>query len=90
MELGFKKVRLRNHAVASAKTIGRVTTLYSMPQVDTDEIIAMEDTHITVRGYRRRTTIPSGIFRFLELGDGDVIRWIATKDGTVYVSKLEK
>ena len=61
-----------------------------MPQVDTDEIIAMEDTHITVRGYRRRTTIPSGIFRFLELADGDVIRWIATKDGTVFVSKLEK
>lgn len=61
-----------------------------MPKIDTDEIIAIEDTHITVRGYRRRTTIPAGIFRFLELGDGDVIRWIATKDGTVYVSKLEK
>ncbi|MBE0633532.1 hypothetical protein IH574_03085 [Candidatus Bathyarchaeota archaeon] len=61
-----------------------------MPKVDTDDIIAMEDTHITVRGYRRRTTIPSGISRFLELGDGDVIRWIATKDGAVFVSKLEK
>ena len=61
-----------------------------MPKVDTDDIVAIEDTHITVRGYRRRTTIPSGIFRFLELEDGAVIRWIATKDGTVYVSKLEK
>ena len=61
-----------------------------MPQVNTDDIVAMEDTHITVRGYRRRTTIPSGIFKFLELIDGDVIRWIATKDGVVFVSKLEK
>ncbi len=61
-----------------------------MPQINTDDIVAMEDTHITVRGYRRRTTIPSGIFRFMELQDGDVIRWIATKDGVVYVSKLEK
>jgi len=61
-----------------------------MSKIDTDDIVSMEDTHITVRGYRRRTTIPSGIFRFLELVDGDVIRWIATKDGTVYVSKLEK
>ena len=90
MELGFKKVRIMYRAIVCAKTIGRVPLFYSMPKIDTDDIVAMEDTHITVRGYRRRTTIPSGIFRFLELGDGDVIRWIATKDGAVYVSKLEK
>ncbi len=90
MELGFKKVRLVCLCILSIRTIGRVYTFYSMPKIDTDDIVAIEDTHITVRGYRRRTTIPSGIFRFLELGDGDVIRWIATKDGTVYVSKLEK
>ncbi len=90
MELGFKKVRIMHSEIIYAKTIGRVPLFYSMPKIDTDDIVAMEDTHITVRGYRRRTTIPSGIFRFLELGDGDVIRWIATKEGTVYVSKLEK
>ena len=90
MEAGFKNVGLKTRVIDPAKTIGRVTIVYFMPKIDTDNIIAMEDTHITVRGYRRRTTIPSGIFRFLELGDGDVIRWIATKDGTVFVSKLEK
>ena len=90
MGLGFKKVRIFPPAKYSVNTIGRVPTLYSMPKLNSDDIVAMEDTHITVRGYRRRTTIPSGIFRFLELGDGDVIRWIATKDGTVYVSKIEK
>ena len=88
--MGFKKVRIIYREKLSAKTIGRVPLFYPMPKIDTDDIVAMEDTHITVRGYRRRTTIPSGIFRYLELGDGDVIRWIATKDGTVYVSKLEK
>ena len=88
--MGFKKVRIIYCEILCAKTIGIVPPFYSMPKIDTDDIVAMEDTHITVRGYRRRTTIPSGIFRFLELGDGDVIRWIATKDGTVYVSKLEK
>lgn len=90
--LGFKKVGgiWNRFSLSSAKTIGTVYTFYSMPQINTDEIVAMEDTHITVRGYRRRTTIPSGIFRFMELEDGDVIRWIATKDGVVYVSKLEK
>ncbi len=90
MGLGFKKVRLFPPGKCSANTIGRVPLFYSMPKLNSDDIVAMEDTHITVRGYRRRTTIPSGIFRFLELGDGDVIRWIATKDGTVYVSKIEK
>ena len=90
MELGFKKVRIMQREILYINTIGRVPLFYSMPKIDTDDIVAMEDTHITVRGYRRRTTIPSGIFRFLELGDGDVIRWIATKEGTVYVSKLEK
>ena len=90
--MGFKKVGGNWYSSPrhSAKTIGTVYTFYYMPQINTDEIVAMEDTHITVRGYRRRTTIPSGIFRFMELEDGDVIRWIATKDGVVYVSKLEK
>ena len=90
--MGFKKVGDERDGLPRfyTKTIGTVYTSYYMPQIDTDDIVAMEDTHITVRGYRRRTTIPSGIFRFMELEDGDVIRWIATKDGVVYVSKLEK
>jgi bifunctional DNA-binding transcriptional regulator/antitoxin component of YhaV-PrlF toxin-antitoxin module len=58
-----------------------------MPEIDIDDIVCMEETHITVRGYRRRTTIPSCVFKFLELGDGDVIRWVATKDGTVFITK---
>lgn len=90
--MGFKKVGYETPIISTpyTKTIGTVYTVYYMPQINTDDIVAMEDTHITVRGYRRRTTIPSGIFRFMELQDGDVIRWIATKDGVVYVSKLEK
>jgi hypothetical protein len=27
------------------------------------------------------------VFKFLELGDGDVLRWVATKDGTVFINK---
>ncbi|MBD3172252.1 hypothetical protein GF326_07250 [Candidatus Bathyarchaeota archaeon] len=88
--MSFKKVRLSNGYYIPANTIGRVCKPYTMPTIDTSEIVAMEDTHITVRGYRRRTTIPSGIFKFLDLEDGDVIRWIAKKDGTVLVSKLDE
>ena len=59
-----------------------------MSHVDLNDIVCMEETSITVRGYRRRTTIPSGIFKYLELKNGDTIRWVATKDGKVFVIKL--
>jgi len=60
-----------------------------MAKFDLDEIVCMEETAITVRGYRRRTTIPSGIFKFMGLRQGDTLRWVATKDGTVFVTKVE-
>jgi bifunctional DNA-binding transcriptional regulator/antitoxin component of YhaV-PrlF toxin-antitoxin module len=59
-----------------------------VPKVELEDVVHVEDTHITVRGYRRRTTIPSGVFKFMGLKNGDVIRWVATRDGTVYVKKL--
>jgi len=55
-----------------------------------ENVVAMEETAITVRGYRRRTTIPSGIFKFLGLKHGDVIRWTAMNDGTVFISVQPK
>lgn len=58
-----------------------------MSGINIADIVCMEETHITVRGYRRRTTVPTCVFKFLELGDGDVLRWVATKDGTVFITK---
>jgi len=55
-----------------------------------DDAVCMEETAITVRGYRRRTTVPSRIFKFMGLKEGDTLRWIATKDGTVFVMKVER
>ncbi len=63
--------------------------LWNMAHIDLSEIVCIEDTSITVRGYRRRTTIPSGIFKFLNLKHGDTIRWVATKDGRVFIIRLE-
>lgn len=58
--------------------------------MDSSQIVSMEETTVTIRGYRHRTTIPSGIFKFFNLKHGDTIRWIATKDGTVTVSRIPK
>lgn len=53
-----------------------------------DDVIYIEETGVTVRSYRHRTTVPSKIFKFLDLKQGDTLRWIALKDGTVYIRKL--
>jgi len=60
-----------------------------MEKIDLSEIVCIEETAITVRAYRRRTTVPSKIFRFMGLKEGDSLRWIATRDGTVFVKKVE-
>jgi bifunctional DNA-binding transcriptional regulator/antitoxin component of YhaV-PrlF toxin-antitoxin module len=51
-----------------------------------ENVVLMEETAITVRGYRRRTTIPSGIFKFLGLKHGDIIRWTALDNGMVFIT----
>jgi len=60
-----------------------------MEKIDLGDIVCIEETAITVRAYRRRTTVPSKIFRFMGLKEGDSLRWIATRDGTVFVKKVE-
>jgi bifunctional DNA-binding transcriptional regulator/antitoxin component of YhaV-PrlF toxin-antitoxin module len=59
-----------------------------MLSVSLDDVVCMEETHVTVRGYRRRTTVPSCVFKLLDIHEGDTLRWIATKDGTVYITKI--
>jgi bifunctional DNA-binding transcriptional regulator/antitoxin component of YhaV-PrlF toxin-antitoxin module len=59
-----------------------------MGKLDTDDIICIEETTVTVRSYRHRTTVPSKIFRLLDIRQGDSLRWIALKDGTVFIRKV--
>jgi len=55
-----------------------------------EDVVCIEETAITVREYRRRTTVPSKIFKFMQLGEGDSLRWIAMRNGTVFVTKVGK
>ena len=59
-----------------------------MGNLDSDDIICIEETAVTVRSYRHRTTIPSKIFKYLELKQGDSLRWVALRDGTVFIRKI--
>ena len=58
-----------------------------MKNIKLGDIKFVNDTTITIRGYRRRTTVPKQIFEHLNLKDGDAIRWIIMKNGTVLVMK---
>jgi len=58
--------------------------------IDIDDIMLVEESSVTARGYRHRTTIPRGIFKILKLKDKDKLRWILLKDGTVLVKKVKR
>lgn len=57
-------------------------------QFSSDDIVSIEETTVTVRGYRHRTTIPAKIFRLLDLRQGDSLRWVALRDGTIFIRKV--
>jgi bifunctional DNA-binding transcriptional regulator/antitoxin component of YhaV-PrlF toxin-antitoxin module len=52
-----------------------------------EDVLYVEETTVTVRKYRHRTTVPAKIFKLLKLEDGDVLRWIAMKDGKILIEK---
>ena len=59
-------------------------------QVDLDEISYVSETTLTVRGSRRRTTVPKDIVDRLAMVDGDRFRWVLFKDGRVMLTTVPK
>lgn len=59
-----------------------------MVTIETSEIECIEETAVTVRSYRRRTTVPSRIFRLLDLQPGDSLRWVGLRNGTVMITRV--
>ena len=59
-------------------------------KVDLEEIRCITDTALTIRGSRRRITVPSEVVEILNLKDGDKIRWIVFKSGSVNILKVKK
>jgi bifunctional DNA-binding transcriptional regulator/antitoxin component of YhaV-PrlF toxin-antitoxin module len=57
-------------------------------KVDLDEIRCVTDTSITIRGSRRRMTVPSEVVDILKLEDGDKLRWIVFKTGIIHIQKV--
>lgn len=52
------------------------------------DVVHASETAVTIRGSRRRTTVPKAIVEKLKLKDGDKIRWFLLSDGSVYIVKV--
>ena len=59
-------------------------------KVDLNDVEYISETALTIRGTRRRTTVPKVIVDRLGLKNGDKIRWVFFKDNTIYISKVTK
>lgn len=58
-------------------------------KINMDDIRYITETALTIRGSRRRTTMPKVIVDELKLKNGDKIRWILFKDNTISVVKVK-
>lgn len=58
-------------------------------KIEIDDVEYITETSLTIRGTRRRTTVPKVIIDKLKLKNGNKIRWILFKDGRILISKVK-
>lgn len=58
-------------------------------KINLDDVEYIKETTLTIRGTRRRTTVPKVIVDKLHLMNGDKIRWIFFRDGKLIISKVK-
>jgi hypothetical protein len=58
-------------------------------KIELDDAKCIAETAITIKGSRRRITVPSEIVEIMNLKDGDKVRWVALKDGQVSLHNIK-
>lgn len=61
-----------------------------MTTIELDQVKCIKETAITIKGSRRRITVPSEAVDILKLKDGDKLRWVVLNDGTISLYKVKK
>jgi len=59
-------------------------------KIDMNDVEYVTETSITIRGTRRRTTVPKIIVDKLAIKDKDKLRWMLFKDGSILITKVSK
>ena len=58
-------------------------------KVELESVKCIKETGITIRGSRRRITVPSEVVELLKLKNGDKLRWVVLKDRTITIQKVK-
>jgi bifunctional DNA-binding transcriptional regulator/antitoxin component of YhaV-PrlF toxin-antitoxin module len=59
-------------------------------KIELDDVKCVKETAITIRGSRRRITVPSEVVEILNLKNADKLRWVVLKDGIIDIKKVKK
>ena len=59
-------------------------------KIELEDVRCITDTALTIRGSRRRITVPSEVVEILKLKNGDKLRWIVFNDGNIQIHKVKK
>jgi len=58
-------------------------------KIDLKDVRCITETALTIRGSRRRITVPSEVVEILKLKNGDKLRWVVFNNGNVHISKVK-
>jgi hypothetical protein len=58
-------------------------------KIELDQVKCIKESAITIRGSRRRITVPSEVVELLHLKDGDKLRWVVLADRTITITKVK-
>ena len=58
-------------------------------KVDLENVKCIRETAITIRGSRRRITVPSEVTELFNLRDGDRLKWVVLKNHTIFLTKVK-
>ncbi len=59
-------------------------------KVDLNAVKCIKDTAITIRGSRRRVTVPAEVVELLRLKNGNKLRWVVLSDGSITLYKVKE
>ncbi len=59
-------------------------------KVELEDVRCITDTALTIKGSRRRVTVPSEVVEILKLKNGDKFRWIVFNNGNIQIHKVKK
>ena len=66
----------------------QILNVETIMKIELDDIKTITETALTIKGSRRRITVPSEVVELLKLSNGDKLRWIVFKDGTIHMQKV--